>query len=346
MSFSRSVTYISRPWGFKDDLRRYANWKQLTREEQDEITQVLSVAHEHFVKWASPDSWTSSDSDMHQLRGLLGSVGPAGLQISEMDDHEVARAVHQELRSRRLIYIPPPWEIANHIERERARRSREAKRRDFSIPDEVTPVGSVGAADIAHRNASRAPVAPSPVAEFMANEAGEDVNQLVAMSPGLLADLKKLADVGWQIQYGKPGGGSETDRLNKLINIDSGFEKSPKAFTKILSHEIGHAMYPYEPDYSSKDVYVHGTLADEGAATMVNIRTQREILRQGGPDIGVLGANHASYNQAYDQYLNDGNAAACRQAIGIAFGNEVTSNARQTYSDYYGGWYDQAYSAR
>lgn len=205
---------------------------------------------------------------------------------------------------------------------------------------------SGASADRAYSNAFRAPLAPSPVAEFMANEAGEDVNQLVAMSPGLQADLQRLEDAGWQIEYGRPGGGSETDRLNKLIKLDGGFQNSPKAFTKILSHEIGHARYPYEPDYSSKSVYVRGTLVDEGAATMVNIRTQREILARGGPDIGVLGVNHASYKRAYDQYLNDGNAAACRQAIGTAFGNEITSNSRQTYSDYYGNWYGQTYSGR
>jgi len=134
--------YIRWPWSFNEDIQQYANGKQLTREEQDEIEQILKDAHESFVKSVCPDSWTSSADDMHQLRGLLASVDPVGLQISEMDDHEVAWAVHRKLQSRRLLYVPPSWDITNHIKREKARRSREAKRRDFSSPDEVTTFGN------------------------------------------------------------------------------------------------------------------------------------------------------------------------------------------------------------
>ena len=89
---------------------------------------------------------------------------------------------------------------------------------------------------------------------------------------------------------------------------------------------------------------MNGTLADEGAATMKNIQVQREITAAGGPDIGIAGnsANHASYNNAYNQYLKDGNAAAARQSIGTTFGKgEITSTTGQPYPDYYGGWYDK-----
>lgn len=82
---------------------------------------------------------------------------------------------------------------------------------------------------------------------------------------------------------------------------------------------------------------------------MNNIKVQREILSNGGPDIGVAGnsANHAAYNAAYNQYIKDGNASAAQQAIGAKFGTgEITSNTGQSYADYYGGWYDKTYPGR
>lgn len=82
---------------------------------------------------------------------------------------------------------------------------------------------------------------------------------------------------------------------------------------------------------------------------MSNIRAQREIVANDGTDIGIAGnsANHAAYNGAYDQFLQDGDMAAARQAIGAKFGaGEVTSNTGQSYADYYGGWYDKAFPAR
>ena len=87
-------------------------------------------------------------------------------------------------------------------------------------------------------------------------------------------------------------------------------------------------------------------MADEGAATMNNIKVQREIQNTDGTDIGIGGnqANHPAYNAAYDQYQKDGNAAACRDAIGSHYGNgERTSNSGQTYNDYYGDDYDRRF---
>ncbi|KVQ21851.1 type VI secretion system Vgr family protein [Burkholderia ubonensis] len=172
---------------------------------------------------------------------------------------------------------------------------------------------------------------------------GHDVDQLAAKSPGLQADLKKLKDDGWKIKYGEPGGGSFARRENQTITLDGSFKGNTAGTTQTLAHEVGHATYGFQADYSSKTAYVNGTLADEGAATMNNIKARREILANGGADIGIAGnsANHAAYNKAYDQFLKDGNADAARQAIGAQFGRgEITSNTKQPYAEYYGGWYD------
>ncbi|NML33283.1 DUF6782 family putative metallopeptidase [Paraburkholderia antibiotica] len=195
-------------------------------------------------------------------------------------------------------------------------------------------------------SAVRRPVVPAPVTDFMASEVGEDVSRLIGKSPGLLADLKKLGVSGWKIQYGEAGKGSFANRNDQMITLDASLQSRPLKYVQVLSHEVRHAAYPYEEDLSSKAAYVNGTLADEAAATMSSIRTQREILANGGPDIGVAGANAAAYNAAYDKFMQDGNAAACRQAIGVAFGKEITSNTGQTYADYYGNWYDEAYALK
>lgn len=103
-------------------------------------------------------------------------------------------------------------------------------------------------------------------------------------------------------------------------------------------------MCPYKEDDSSREAYVNGALADEGAATMNNIKIRREILANGGQDIGIAGnsANQSAYNTAYDTFLKDGNAKAARQAIGAQFGEgEITSNTHQPYAEYYGSYYDK-----
>ncbi len=177
---------------------------------------------------------------------------------------------------------------------------------------------------------------------------GEDVDSLVVKSPSLQKDLQELKDNKWEIEYGKAGGGSFANRNSRppKITIDGSLKDNPTAATQTLAHEVGHATYPYKEDYSSKVAYLNGTLADEGAATLNNIKAQREIIANGGPDIGIAGnsANHAAYNNAYDQLLKDGNAVAARQSVGAQFGTgEITSNTGQSYADYYGGWYDKTF---
>ncbi|MFL9872631.1 type VI secretion system Vgr family protein [Paraburkholderia megapolitana] len=184
----------------------------------------------------------------------------------------------------------------------------------------------------------------APPAPLATTGLGADVDALAAKSPGLQKDLDTLQKAGFKISYGAPGSGSTTDRAKKTISLDGNLKNNTSMATQTLAHEAGHAMYPYTPDYSSKTAFVNGTLADEGAATMSNIRAQREILANGGPDIGIAGnsANAPVYNKAYDQFLQDGNAAAARQAIGSQYGQgETTSNTHQPYGEYYGSWYDK-----
>lgn len=159
----------------------------------------------------------------------------------------------------------------------------------------------------------------------------------------LQKNLRGLKDDGWTVQYGKPGSGSYTDLDQQVISIDGAEHNNPQEVVQSLAHETGHAEYNYQPDISSRDAYVNGELGDEGEATISNIRTQREILKNGGPDIGIAGnpANTSAYNAAYDQMLKDGDEVKARNAIGKIFGNgERTSTTNELYKDYYGKAFD------
>lgn len=179
---------------------------------------------------------------------------------------------------------------------------------------------------------------------------GQDVDDIAAQSPTLQKDLADLKKDGWVIKDGPAGGGSHASRDQKVITIDSALKSDPKQATQVLAHEVGHAKYPFKDDRSGKAAFLKGTLGDEGAATMKNIEVQREIVKNGGPDIGIAGnpANHPKYNAAYDQYLKDGNAGAARDKIGQIFGNgeRVSGPTNPTYNEYYGGWYDKHYPGR
>ncbi len=199
-----------------------------------------------------------------------------------------------------------------------------------------------------------APVSP-PSPPGVATGLGADVDTLLKKSPSMQKDLDKLQKDGWLIEYGKAGGGSYASRDSSppKIIIDGAEKGNPTAVTQTLAHEVGHATHPYTPDYSSKAAYMNGTLGDEGAATLNNIKVRREIIASGGSDIGIAGnsANHPTYNQAYDQYLKDGNAAGARQTIGKQFGTGEISSVKVdgkslNYSEYYGDWYDKAYPTK
>lgn len=105
-------------------------------------------------------------------------------------------------------------------------------------------------------------------------------------------------------------------------------------------------MHGPKNDVSSRQSYLNDVLDDEGAATMKNIQVQREILTNGGPNIGIAGnqANHAEYSRIYDAFLKNGNKAKAIRELGQIVGQkEITSTTGENYIKYYGGWYDKHY---
>lgn len=184
---------------------------------------------------------------------------------------------------------------------------------------------------------------------------GPDVDAIVVLSPALQAHIEHLLREGWSIVYGPPGQGSTVRRqgADLSIIIDGNLANQPELAVGTLAHEVGHAMYTVPPDTSSREAYVDSKLAGEGAATLMNIQVQREILANGGPDIGIRGnaVNHPAYNAAYDRYLIDGDGAVARRTIGEVYrSGEIASIAvdgtRENYGDFYGKQYDRYFGSR
>jgi len=168
---------------------------------------------------------------------------------------------------------------------------------------------------------------------------------LIAMSPTLSNNIATLQAQGWTIAYGAPGGGTFTDRQAKRITVDPNEADNPALLTQSLAHESGHALYtpdPYVPPTGLTcqqyiDQNVNRDLKDEGEATLTNIQVRKEIRDNGGPDIGIAGAQPDTYQQIADKYPDPAQRDQARQEIGNAFADgEHPSNAPdQTYRQYY-----------
>ena len=173
--------------------------------------------------------------------------------------------------------------------------------------------------------------------------------ELVRKSPTLTSNLNELRQRGWTIDYnGAPGGGSYANRTEKKITIDSNERNKPLYLAQTLAHESGHALYKPDPytnysvngltreDYVNKNVM--GYLKDEGEATIMNIEVRNEILKNGGPDIGVAGTQSNKYLEIYqNRVVKDGDREQARIDIANVFAdNEVPStDPNKSYREYY-----------
>jgi len=159
--------------------------------------------------------------------------------------------------------------------------------------------------------------------------------------------MKTLKESGWDVVYGPAGGGNTVNRLDKTITIDSNSQGNPGEVLRLLIYELGHAQYSNALEISSKTAYLSALFKNEGEAFMRSIQIRREIIANGGPDIGLPGnpANHAAYNEIYDLFLKDGNMAASIIAIGDIFAKEEHPpiSPTQTYDDYFSSYYDEHY---
>lgn len=111
------------------------------------------------------------------------------------------------------------------------------------------------------------------------------MKELRQYSPTLDKDMKDLEAQGWKIQYcdqnGKPC--DMFDRKNKVLSVSRYFD------AKGMVHEIGHLKK-----------HIAGSIANETEQVTYNAMIRKEILNNGGPDIGIRGRREADYIRLYD----------------------------------------------
>lgn len=223
---------------------------------------------------------------------------------------------------------------------------------DAAVQEKFTPgkPDTAGALASAPADASNNMANPTRVQTSSFSGYGKDVDNLVEKSPTMKQDITTLKKRGWVFKEGEAGKGTSADRQGRIITVDKSQMNNAAKVVQSLSHESGHALYKPNIDLSSKNSYLNSTLSDEGAATLNNIRVQREIIANQGGDIGIAGnaANQKDYNSIFDSLQKgDITESDARMKIGRIFGKgEQTSTTKEFYEDYYGGWYDKNYPSK
>jgi hypothetical protein len=148
-------------------------------------------------------------------------------------------------------------------------------------------------------------------AEIVETGLGAEVDALAALSPTLQDALRRLLDAGLTIQYGEGGRSGPT-----YIDIsDSSKREGPVNVVSELALSAGFRVgHVDQPNESSEFPF--------SPSIFFAIKVQREILANGGPDIGQetpmgLGRymQNAKYNEIYEQYLLDGDLIAGYKAL-------------------------------
>jgi type VI secretion system secreted protein VgrG len=184
---------------------------------------------------------------------------------------------------------------------------------------------------------------------------GATVDALVSKSPTATQNVQNLRSQGWTLRYGPAGGGTYTDVDNKVIVLDANEQNDPKEAAISVAHEASHALVPVNAvppsgltraEYIKKNV--EQELRGEAEATLNNAQARDEIKGNGGPDIGIAGAQSKQYDAIYKQYkAGKITREQALQKIAKAYGSgEQTSNTSQNYRKYYEQFYGQTWDAQ
>jgi len=171
---------------------------------------------------------------------------------------------------------------------------------------------------------------------------------------------------GGRVSYGPKGGVScyrlryvikgKRPALSESMVIDVSLKGHPLAAIQELSHEAGHAAFPFQFNLSSLEAFHEGLRSsekleepkaayfknrrkDEGAAIASNVEIRREFLAHGW-EIGLAGnpSNHRFYNRVYDIWGNT--PAAWERMGGRAAGREFSNRVGGVGKK---GWGPQSY---
>ncbi len=166
----------------------------------------------------------------------------------------------------------------------------------------------------------------------------------------------------WTIKYGEKGSKNafaDKRKSKKLISLPEAYKSNASMIVQLLSHEAGHASYNREPSprfgnltkaqYVEKGVIPY--LKDEGAATLNNIKVQREILAntaikkdgkviKKGVDIKIAGGAHGDNSEIYNVIygkIDTLGVDKAREKAGRIFANHEKPSGKpyKTYYQYY-----------
>ncbi|MCL2161234.1 MAG: hypothetical protein FWH56_05025, partial [Betaproteobacteria bacterium] len=203
---------------------------------------------------------------------------------------------------------------------------------------------------------------------------GKNIGEFIQFSPSLLNALEPFFNNGGTILYGPKKGGScyrssyivkeKGITVVESIVIDGSLKGNALAVLQTLSHEAGHAAFPFKFDLTSMEAflkslvkgessaamidprvaYLRNRIKDEGAAVVKNIEIRHEFLTRLGVDIGLTGspANHRFYKEIHAKL---GNTPAAWETIGAKVAETERSHIRHhakrpnlEYQSYYGLW--------
>ncbi|MFD0362452.1 hypothetical protein ACFQZZ_13480 [Nocardia sp. GCM10030253] len=185
-------------------------------------------------------------------------------------------------------------------------------------------------------------IGPSPLVE---TGLGAKVDALVAKSPSLSARVAQLQRDGWKIQYGPEGDGIYTELDDKIIVIDGELIRGSVYSTRVLSHEVGHALYPKEfvplTSGMTRDQWVSDRVGVmmkmEGEAELITHQTFREIMDNDGLQPDQIRKFPVPYMDIYDRHVA-GELTRDEARIEVGrnfFRDEELSTGEGNYHDYY-----------
>jgi hypothetical protein len=172
----------------------------------------------------------------------------------------------------------------------------------------------------------------------------DDILDIIKKSPTFLFIYRDLVDQGYDVVYVSTDVGTEIIKEDHVIHVTEDERDDPKAIASSLAHEFGHSRYQNakpDPKTTSETDYVAASvkddLADEGEATLVAIKIQRELKANHGPEIEVPGEHATDYQEIYDKYPAAKDRQKARDAIGSIFahGEQPDGTTGMDYQQFY-----------
>lgn len=170
---------------------------------------------------------------------------------------------------------------------------------------------------------------------------GDCIDFMLYGSASMTEQVHRVYSQGYAFLYANR---SVTDRRNKKIYIERAGRRvrdqlSPAyPIVRLVTHELGHAAFPFRANLSSRKKYIESNCENEGLAFSNNVLGRDEIfeISRGKINMGLATAKEKEIESLYRSNTSD------LKRVGMFFcRNNITSNTRENYIDYYGKQYDK-----